>query len=226
MQGTIYLAMSEILLRTTACNTTPVPLRSTGEVEAQSFAGKEEREVKIERIQGPSRFWRCPSCGATLQKKENLMVEYPDADVGGSVTCGGCRESFDYLDVYTGKYDLPEIRFACPHCSKTLRGPADELLGKPCPACDKPIPKTSVPGSGCFIATAACGHNTWEVKTRCSFRDDVLSRSYFGRILTDLYYRTSPPIARFVGAAHGLRSIVRGIVVRPLAQLAAWLMRR
>lgn len=58
----------------------------------------------------------------------------------GMVTCGGCQRSFSHLDVYGGKYDLPEVELNCPHCSTQLRGPEADLLGKPCPACNRSLP--------------------------------------------------------------------------------------
>jgi len=49
--------------------------------------------------------------------------------------------------------------------------------------------------SGCFIATVACGYDSWEVETLSSFRDDILSRNRIGFILMMLYHRISPCLA-------------------------------
>jgi hypothetical protein len=77
-------------------------------------------------------------------------------------------------------------------------------------------------GSGCFIATAAMGVDAPEVEVLRDWRDASLRSSAFGRAAIRVYERLSPPLARVVGRRRRLRSMVRGLVVRP----AAWLVRR
>ncbi len=89
----------------------------------------------VNHLSGPSNFWRCPSCRTILQKRTSM-----GAGVTGMVTCGGCNRTYSYSDVYGGSYDLPEVELNCPHCSTHLRGPKDDLLGKPCPACNRTLP--------------------------------------------------------------------------------------
>jgi hypothetical protein len=88
---------------------------------------------------GPSNFWRCPDCRAILQKGAQLGSS--GATTLGTVSCGNCGHVHPHSDIYGGKYDLPEVELNCPRCQTHLRGPKDELLGSPCPACDSPLPE-------------------------------------------------------------------------------------
>jgi hypothetical protein len=87
----------------------------------------------------PSSFWMCPKCKGIIKKSDPLPGMSRFDSVIGSVTCGGCGASYPRDVIYGGKYDLPEISVTCPHCSASLRGP-DELIGKTCPACKRPLP--------------------------------------------------------------------------------------
>ncbi len=63
---------------------------------------------------------------------------------------------------------------------------------------------------GCFIATAAYGDPSHpHVKILREFRDRYLMRSRMGRSLVDLYYKYSPPAARFVEKHPVLRALSR-----------------
>ena len=63
---------------------------------------------------------------------------------------------------------------------------------------------------GCFIATAAYGDPSHpHVKILREFRDRYLMRSPMGRSLVDLYYKYSPPVARFVEKHPVLRALSR-----------------
>ncbi len=62
----------------------------------------------------------------------------------------------------------------------------------------------------CFIATAAYGTPTAkEIGILRDFRDEYLVTNPMGRILVDLYYRVSPPIAGFITEHPNLKPIVR-----------------
>jgi len=62
----------------------------------------------------------------------------------------------------------------------------------------------------CFIATAAFdGYQAPVVMVLCSFRDQQLRRSAFGRGLICLYYRHSPRIAYFIDRHPGLKPAAR-----------------
>ena len=64
------------------------------------------------------------------------------------------------------------------------------------------------PPTGCFIATAAYGSPLApQLDTLRQFRDYCLPEK-----LTNLYYRLSPPIAKFVWKHTKVRSAVRAVI--------------
>jgi len=73
-----------------------------------------------------------------------------------------------------------------------------------------PPPEPPPSGGGCFIATAAYGTPTAEkIQILREFRDEYLLTNPVGRALVDIYYRTSPPVAKFITEHPGLKPIVR-----------------
>ena len=71
---------------------------------------------------------------------------------------------------------------------------------------------------GCFIATACCGSPADPlVRELRRFRDGVLMEHAPGRGLAGAYARFSPPVADWIGGRAWARTLVRHLVVRPLA---------
>jgi len=79
------------------------------------------------------------------------------------------------------------------------------------------------PGSSCdncFIATAAFGTEmAGKIDLLRAFRDRLLLTSMPGRKFVELYYRYSPPVARFIGSGEGRRTLVR-LLLFPAVGLA------
>lgn len=75
---------------------------------------------------------------------------------------------------------------------------------------------------GCFIATAAYGsYLDPHVQVLRDFRDHVLLKNPVGRMLVDLYYEYSPPLAAIISRHQGLRAAVR-IILTPLVFSVAY----
>ncbi|MBA7648770.1 hypothetical protein ES703_56560 [subsurface metagenome] len=73
-------------------------------------------------------------------------------------------------------------------------------------------------GDGCFIATAAYGTSTAaEIDTLRAFRDEVLLENGLGSQLVAFYYDVSPPVADFISEHDVLRTLVRELLVEPVA---------
>ena len=77
-------------------------------------------------------------------------------------------------------------------------------------------------GPQCFVATAIYGDvNSYEVRVLRSFRDDRLLKSAMGRVVVDVYYRLSPPVADFIRNKKGLRLLIRKLLDRLVKSLSA-----
>ncbi|KAF5426597.1 CASH domain-dontaining protein, partial [Candidatus Methanophagaceae archaeon] len=74
--------------------------------------------------------------------------------------------------------------------------------------------------SPCFIATAAYGTPLHEdINVLRDFRDGYLMTNPAGRSFVNVYYTTSPPIAKVVSENEELRTIVREGMVKPLVYI-------
>ena len=97
--------------------------------------------------------------------------------------------------------------------SNTLTGLPEEVL---------PFP--ALPNEGCFIATAAYGADfAPEITILREFRDTVLLANRFGRILVDLYYLYSPPVAAVIANHSTLKALVRGLLL-PVVLVAVFVL--
>ena len=93
---------------------------------------------------------------------------------------------------------------------KIMKKEADEeyerIYGTPRPAQNNSNSKTG----GCYIATVCYGSETApEVISLKKFRDEILSKSLFGRLFIKLYYALSPYIAEKMKNKNRLNNIVR-----------------
>lgn len=71
--------------------------------------------------------------------------------------------------------------------------------------------------TGCFIATASYGTPLAnEVIFLKDFRDTILSKYSFGRYFINIYYKTSPPIARTISKSELLKNITKVLLIKPL----------
>jgi hypothetical protein len=126
--------------------------------------------------------------------------------IGPCTNCGNELYETPNSAVYCTKCELVYTRWTCRNCNA-----------------DNPISATfggiTTKGS-CFIATAAYESNLApEVETFRSFRDAVLVRTVYGSAFVALYYRTSPPIARYIRRSPNLRKLTRKIILNPLLRI-------
>lgn len=84
-------------------------------------------------LSGAAQYWCCPHC-KTLGEKAAL------SSAETTVVCTGCGQAFGYFDVFGGKFDAVEVELACQKCGTLFTGPADILLGQPCPTCQAKLP--------------------------------------------------------------------------------------
>jgi LysM repeat protein/tetratricopeptide (TPR) repeat protein len=89
------------------------------------------------------RYWKCPYCGATLDKGEQYEAEAETylsspEKAAGTVSCDECGSSFGVKDVYGGKYDVSEPPVTrgpvvlCPKCQ--TENPPDQATCSQCGA--------------------------------------------------------------------------------------------
>jgi hypothetical protein len=77
-------------------------------------------------------------------------------------------------------------------------------------------------GTGCFIATAAYGTPmAEEIQILRQFRDEYMLTNPVGKVLVDVYYAVSPPIAKFITEHSSLRQTVRAGLAPAVAMSTA-----
>lgn len=97
-------------------------------------------DAHVQRLSGPSHYWRCPHCQAVWKKQPLPEAHFENPHIKAMARCESCGHAQDHAEVEQGKFDAPEVRLTCPHCLLDLSGPADDLLGKTCPACAHALP--------------------------------------------------------------------------------------
>jgi hypothetical protein len=96
---------------------------------------------------------------------------------------------------------------------------SNEVVGLP----EELIAYPNLPNSGCFIATAAYGSaDAFPVRVLRELRDRWLLTNGPGRAFVRWYYRSSPPIARFLNAHPADKPLIR-VVLAPAVLTALFL---
>ena len=70
------------------------------------------------------------------------------------------------------------------------------------------------------MASAVYGESAWQTDVLRNWRDRVLLRFWFGRVLIGLYYRVSPAWVRWLAPRPRLTAAVRSILDRLVARVA------
>ena len=104
-------------------------------------AEADDIDAHVQKVAGPSHFWRCPRCTATWQKKTLAATVLENTRIKAMVRCESCGTAVSYADMQSGQYDAAEITLTCPHCHLDLNGPAEDLLGGVCPGCGHHLPR-------------------------------------------------------------------------------------
>lgn len=86
--------------------------------------------------------------------------------------------------------------------------------------------KSWVTPRACFIATAAAGQDSEEVRALRELRDVVLLGHAVGRCMVLVYEHVSPPLAGVVSRSDRLRDVARRYVVAPAAAVARRIVER
>lgn len=113
-------------------------------------------------------------------------------------------------------------RINCPECAKKIVPRMITHRGEPqksvCPYCAATVRKFS----NCFIATAVYGDPCCpEVYALRKFRDESLLKHTAGKCFVAIYYKTSPPIARWLEHKPRLSSVIRAslsVIVKRLSK--------
>ena len=115
---------------------------------------------------------------------------------------------------------MADIQFRCPYCGKLTR-PYERY----CDFCDRDISKVRDKAEAekrdkaCFIATAAYGTPfAKEIDVLRNWRDESLKASFLGSLFVKIYYKMSPPVAKFISRREKLRKLVR-IILKPVIRI-------
>lgn len=141
---------------------------------------------------------KCPRCGST----DIVQKTKPDERIGPIV-----------------------IRSSCSIC--TPKATANQFSSEPppsvavthvCQKCSAYLCSKCAGATGCFIATACYGdYDAPEVRILRHFRDETLLKSAGGCRVVDMYYRISPPLARWLERHPTMAGLFRASVLNPIA---------
>lgn len=100
--------------------------------------------------------------------------------------------------------------------------PSERAVSQTQPNRQQPTPKQK-PTSGCYVATAIYGsYDCPEVWTLRRYRDNVLDKSWYGRLFIRSYYAMSPTLVKWFGTTAWFRNLFS----KPLNRLAGRLNKR
>lgn len=146
----------------------------------------------------------------TKKRKGKAKLEakkYPNAYL-----CNNCNE---YSQIHTKiSFQTPSTLF-CLKCGSLLIKTRLDFL-----------PDAKVRGGPCWIATAVYGDPYQpQIETLRDFRDGFMDSSYFGNSITKFYYKTSPPIAKFIQKRYIFRIIFKTFFIKPFVRIAQFILR-
>ncbi len=135
-------------------------------------------------------FEGCKNCGQTT----GLSIYYEGAD--SVLRCFSCE------------LNHTQTRWVCKKCG------AKNPIGKTA------FHWTEVTGpikEGCFIATVCYGsYEASEVVVLRKYRDTVLLKRNFGKVLVSIYYKISPFFARLISRSKILKKVFRRFILSPI----------
>jgi hypothetical protein len=157
---------------------------------------------------------RCEICKKTVFDADKMTVDWK---IIKTATDRGFIPSY-YLerDKEGIEYGLPKER-KWKNIVKTYPKESMEM----CRSCYEEMSEATGSGSHkafyCYIATAAYGTPyANEVKILRKYRNNVLQKSFHGRVIIGTYNLFSPPIARIISRSETLKSATRRYVIKPL----------
>ncbi|MHA1241381.1 MAG: CFI-box-CTERM domain-containing protein [Promethearchaeota archaeon] len=146
----------------------------------------------------------------TRKRKGQAKLEaknYPNAYV-----CNNCNE---YSRIYTKISFQTSSTAYCLKCGSLMVKTRLDFL-----------PNVKIRGGPCWIATAVYGDPYQpQIETLRDFRDGFMDTSYFGSNITKFYYKTSPPLAKFIQNSYSLRIIFKTIFIKPFVRIAQFILR-
>lgn len=146
----------------------------------------------------------------TKKRKGRYTLEakkYPNAYL-----CNNCNE---YIQIFTYKSLQSPRTSLCVKCRRIMVATRLDFL-----------PDAKIKGGPCWIATAVYGDPYQpQIETLRDFRDGFMDMNYFGSNLTKFYYKTSPPVAKFIHNSHIFRIIFKIFFVKPFVKIAKFILR-
>ncbi|HEX2629785.1 MAG TPA: CFI-box-CTERM domain-containing protein, partial [Chitinophagaceae bacterium] len=143
----------------------------------------------------------CNACGYTFKSSAaKVAVAEEDQSISsitespGATNSPASTRSFDQqlLDLVQQKGKLHAVKFCKDNKSWGLKESKDYV--------DRLAAQHGIKGKeGCFVATACYGdYDAPEVVVLRKYRDDVLGKTFLGRMFIRIYYKVSPSLANMI----------------------------